>query len=224
MSTDRNRVSSEKSSPRRLRLLPREHGATVIWFSSLLLAFGTLQDVPRIPGVVVFVAVSLLVLVLIGRLTSGSIAMARLERNRTLLPVLSGLLTLIVPLGSLVMVGQLLLRVLAVWLVFVTYCSSGVVYTRDSVRSVLKEAPPTWISFSLSAVIIVVEVVTLNTINWLSIAALAIVVPLIVHRLVVQSLIQRRESSRVERIRGVGFAQAGNLIAAAILLALVSRL
>jgi hypothetical protein len=147
-----------------------------------------------------------------------------LERNRTLLPVLSALLTLIVPLGQIIMVGQLSLAVLAVWLIFMTYCSSGVVYTQDLVRSVLKQAPPTWTSFNLSAVVILSEVITLNAVNWLSIATVAIIVPLTVHRVVVLSLIQRKGSSNIERIRGVGFAQAGNLIVATIILALVSKL
>jgi len=220
----RNGLSSEKSSGRQMRLLPREHGATVIWFSSLLLAFGTLREPPWTPGVVVFLAASVLALVLIGRLTGGSIVIVRLEQNLILLPVLSGLLTLIVPLGQIVMVGHLSLPVLAAWLVFLTYCSSGVVYTRDLVRSMLKESPPTWTTFSLSAVFIVAEVVTLNAVNWLSIAAVTIIVPLTVHRVVVPSLIQRKGSSRVERIRRVGFVQTGNLTAATIILALVSKL
>ena len=223
-SADRNGLASEKSSRRRMRLLPREHGATVICLSSLLLAFGMLREPPSALGVVVFLAASVLALVLIGKLTSGSKVIARLERNPILLPVLSGLLTLIVPLGQIVMVGQLSLPVLACWLVFLTYCSSGVVYTRGLVRSVLKEAPPTWTSFVLSTIFIVAVVVTLSALNWLSIAAVAVLVPLTVHRAVVLLLIQRRGSSRVERIRGVGFAQAGNLIAAAIILAVVSRL
>lgn len=207
-----------------MRVLPREHGATVIWLASLLLAFGTLREPPWALGVVVFLAASVLALVLIGKLTSESKVIVRLERNLILLPVLSGLLTLIVPLGQIVMVGQLYFPVLADWLVFLTYCSSGVVYTRDLVRSVLKEAPPTWTSFNLSAVFIVSEVVTLSVVNWLSIATVAIIVPLTVHRVVVLSLIQRKGSSRIERIRGVGFAQAANLIAATIILALVSKL
>jgi hypothetical protein len=220
----RNGLSSEKSSGRQMRLLPREHGATVIWFSSLLLTFGALREAPWAPGVVVFLAASVLVLFLIGRLTSGSIVIVRLEQNLILLPVLSGLLTLIVPLGQIVMVGRLSLPVLAAWLVFLTYCSSGVAYTRDLVRSILKESPPTWTAFSLSAVFIVAEVVTLNAVNWLSIAAVTIIVPLTLHRVVVPSLIQRKGSSRVECIRRVGFTQAGNLIAATIILALVSKL
>ena len=205
----RNGLSSEKSSGRQMRLLPREHGATVIWFSSLLLTFGALREPPWAPGVVVFLAASVLVLVLIGRLTSGSIVIARLEQNLILLPVLSSLLTLIVPLGQIVMVGQLPLPVLAAWLVFLTYCSSGVAYTRDLVRSILKESPPTWTVFSLSAVFIVAEVVTLNALNWLPIAAVTIIVPLTLHRVVVPSLIQRKGSSKVERIREVGFTQPG---------------
>jgi len=205
-----------------MKLLPREHGATAIWFASLLLAFGTLRAPPWVPGVVVFLAISVLVLILTGRLTRGSKVILRLERNPTLLPVLSSLLTLIVPLAQIVIVGQLSLAVLAAWLVFLIYSSSGVVYTRGLVRSMLKEAPPTWTSFSLSAILIIVEVVALNSIRWLSIAALGVVVPLIVHRVVVLLLIRRKCSPRVERIRGVGFAQAGNLIAAAIILALIS--
>ena len=216
--------SSETSSRRQMRVLPREHGATAIWFSSVLLAFGMLRESPWTPSAIVFLAASVLALVVTARLTSGSIIIARLERSRTLLPVLSGFLTLIVPLGQIIMVGQLSLPVLTAWLVFLTYCSSGVVYTRDLVRSVLKEVSPTWTSFNLSAVLIVSEVVILNAVNWLSIATVTIMVPLTVHRVVALSLIQRKRSSKIERIRGVGFAQAGNLIAATIILALVSKL
>jgi hypothetical protein len=89
---------------------------------------------------------------------------------------------------------------------------------------VLKQAPPTWTSFNFSVVFIVCEVVTLNAVNWLSITAVTIILPLIVHRVVALSLIQRKGSSRIERIRGVGFAQAGNLITATIILALVTKL
>jgi hypothetical protein len=122
------------------------------------------------------------------------------------------------------MVGRLSIPVFAAWLVFLAYCSSGVVYARDLVRSVLKETPPGWTSFSLSAVFIVAVCVILNAVNWFSIAAVAIVVPLTVHRVVVLPFIHRKASSKVERIRQVGFSQAGNLITASIILALVSRL
>jgi len=207
-----------------MKLLPREHGASAIWFSSLLLSFGILRQPPWALGVVVFVAASLLTLIVTGRLTTRSKVIARLERNSTLLPILSSSLTLLVPLGQILMAGQLSLPVLAVWLVFLTYCSSGVVYTRDSVRSVLKEVPLTWTNFSRSAAIILAQVVTLSAAHWLSITAIAVVVPLSINRVIVLLLIQRRGLSKVERIRGVGFTQAGNLIAATIILDLVSRL
>jgi hypothetical protein len=66
--------------------------------------------------------------------------------------------------------------------------------------------------------------VTKSVLIWRSILALAIVVPLTVHRVVVLSVIKRKASSTVERIRSVGFVQTGNLIAATIILALVSKL
>jgi len=205
-------------------LLPREHGASAIWFSSLLLPFGTLRQPPWAAGVVVFLAVSMLALILPRTMTAHSKVIARLERNPALLPVLSSPLTLLAPLGQTLMTGQLTLPFLAVWLVFLTYCSSGIVYTRDSVRSVLKEAPLTWTSFILTAAIILAEVVVLSAGHWLSITAIAVLVPLSIHRVIVLLLAQRKDFSKIERIRGVGFSQAGNLIAATIILDLVSRL
>ncbi len=207
-----------------MRLLPREHGATSIWFPSLLLAFGTLKELPSIPGVITFLAASVLAIGLTARITGGSVAIVRLERNAILLSILSSLLTLIVPLGQIIMVGQLSISVFAIWIVFLAYCTLGVVYARDLVRSVLKETPPTWTTFSVSATFIVVAIVILNVINWLSIAAVVIVLPLTVHRFAILPLIRRKTSSKIERIREVGFTQAGNLIATAIILALVSKL
>ena len=207
-----------------MKLLPREHGASAIWFCSLLLAFGALRESPWVPGVVVFLAVSMLVLIVTGTLTTHSKVIARLERNPILLPILSSSLTLLVPLGQILMSGQLSLPILAVWLVFLTYCSSGVVYTRDSVRSVLKEASLKWTRFSLCAAIILTEVGILSAAHWLSITAITVVVPLSIHRVIVLRLTQQRGSSKLERIRGVGFTQAGNLIAATIILDLASRL
>ena len=207
-----------------MRLLPREHGATAIWFSSLLLAFGTLRKPTGVSGVIVFLVASVLVLTLTARITSSSVAIVRLERNATLLSVLSSLLTLIVPLGEIIMVGQLSIPVFAAWLVFLAYCSSGVVYARDLVRSVLKETPLRWTSFILSAVFIAAVVLVVNAASRLSIAAVAIVLPLTVHRVVAVPLIYRKASSRIERIREVGFSQAGNLMIASIILALVSKL
>ena len=207
-----------------MKLLPREHGATAIWFSSLLLAFGTLRKPPSISSVIVFIAASLLALTLTARITSGSIAIARLERNTTLLPVLSSILTLIVPLGHLVMVGKFSIPVLGVWLVFLAYCSSGVLYARDLVRSVLKDTPPKWTIFSLTSVFLLAVVLALNAVGMLSIVAATVIAPLAVHRVVIPRLTGRKLSSKVGRIRKVGFTQAGNLITATIILATVSRL
>ena len=207
-----------------MKLLPREHGATAIWFSSVLLAFGTLRELPWIPSVIVFLAASVFALGLTAKVTGGSVAIVRFERNVTLLPVLSSLLTLIVPLGQIIMVGQLSIPVLASWLVFVVYCASGVVYARDLVRSVLNETPPTWTIFSLSAAFIVAVVAILNVVNWSSFAAVAILVPLTVHRVIVVPLIRRTAPSKLQRIREVGFSQAGNLITATIILSIVSKI
>jgi hypothetical protein len=70
----------------------------------------------------------------------------------------------------------------------------------------------------------VAEVVALNAVSWVSMLAVAIIAPLIVHRVILLWLIQRKASSTVQRIRGVGFVQSGNLIVATIIIALVSKL
>jgi hypothetical protein len=120
--------------------------------------------------------------------------------------------------------GRFSIPIIAIWLVFLAYCSSGVLYARDLVRSVLKETPPRWTIFSLPMVLIVALVLILNAVTRLSIVALAIALPLTVHRILILPLIHRKASSKIERIRMVGFSQAGNLLTASLILALVSRL
>jgi len=220
----RKKPSSEAFSRKRMELLPREHGATAIWFSSLLLALGSLREPPSPLRALGFLAVAVLTLIFIAKLTSNSKSIARSERNSTLLPLFSGLVTLVAPLGQIMMTGWLSISGLATWLVFLAYCSTAAVYTRGLVRSVLRGTPAAWTAFIISAVLLVVEAVLLNMIAWLSIAAVAVVVPLIAHRIVVPRLAQREGLSRMSRIRIVGFAQAGSLLAATVILILVSRL
>jgi len=206
-----------------MKLLPKEHGASAIWFSSVIFALTALPKPPWFPGIVIFLVVSIIALVVTGRLTGGSKIIMRMERNAFLLPVLSSLLTLLVPVGQMLMVWQLSVQFLAIWIVFLTYCVSGVVYTRDMVRSVLKDSPLRWASFILSVALVTAEIVSLSAFDWLSLTAFAVVIPLMVHRIIVLLLMKRKDSSKIERIRAVGFTQAGNLVAAALILAWVLR-
>ncbi len=74
-------------------ILPREHGATVIWLSSLILALANLDEAPSAIGLAVFVTASVAALVLLAKLTGGSATVIRIERNIILLPILFPLVT-----------------------------------------------------------------------------------------------------------------------------------
>ena len=58
-----------------MAILPREHGATVIWLASLILALATLDETPSAVGLVVFVTASVVALLLLTQLTGGSATM-----------------------------------------------------------------------------------------------------------------------------------------------------
>src|SRR3990170_6658657 len=125
-----------------MRVLPREHGATVIWLASLVLALGAITATPSPVRLAAFVTAAVLALLFLARLTSGSVAVMRMERHAVLLPALSGFLTLVVPAGELVVLGRLTPPVLAAWLLFATYTVAGVVLTRAGVRAILKRRTP----------------------------------------------------------------------------------
>ncbi len=207
-----------------MRLLPREHGATASWFASVLLAFLVLPGWPPILPGVGFACAALLALVLLGALTGRSAVVMRLERNPMLLPALSSPLTLIVPFGYLVMAGPLTLTIVSVWLVFLVYTATGIVYTGDAVRAVLKETAPGWGLLLASAGVLGVEAAVLAGLGWVSPAAVAVLAPLFVHRLAIPTRGSSSHVPKARRIRIVGVAESANLIAAAVVLAWASRL
>ena len=208
-----------------MRVLPREHGATVIWLSSLIIALATLDEAPSVIGLAAFVTASVAALVLLAKLTGGSAAVMRIERNIVLLPILSGLLTLIVPLGHVLMLGQLSKSILAVWFLFLTYTVAGVVYTRIAVRAVLGRTKSSLATCMIPvSFILVAEVAVLSAIGWLHSAAAIIVGPSLFWWLAITSLSESEASSRTGIVRRVGIMQSANMIAVSIILAVVSRL
>ncbi len=207
-----------------MRLLPREHGATAIWLASVVLAFLILPEVPGLLPTAAFVGLCLAALLLVAALTGRSAVLIRLERNPNLLPALSSPLTLIVPLGHLIMAGLLTRTVVAAWLVFLAYTATGIVYTGDAVRAVLRDAHPNLRLLAASAVLLAAESAAFAALGWLSIASLAVLAPLLAHRLAIRSRPSSESAPKVRRIRNLGMAESANLLAAAAILALVARL
>ena len=207
-----------------MRLLPREHGATAIWLASVVFAFLILPTVPSLLAGVAFVAACLAALLLVAALTGRSSVVLRLERNPNLLPALSSPLTLIVPFGYLIMAGPLSLTVLAAWLVFLIYTATGIVYTGDAVRAVLKDKPPIARLLVASAVLLAAESAVFAVLGWLSLASVAVLVPLLAHRLAGRTRLSPESAPKARRIRTLGRAVSANLLAGAAILALASCL
>jgi len=208
-----------------MRVLPREHGATVIWLASLVLALASLAATPSLVRLAAFLAAAVIALVLLGRFTASSVAVMRMERDAVLLPVLSGLLTLVVPAGELAMLGRSSPPILAAWLLFATYTMAGVVLTRVGVRAILKRRTPAMAGgVLLVAAVVAAEAVAVHWLGWLDIASVAILVPLVVYWRGIVRLSRSEETPRTRVVRRVGFAQSGNVVAVAVILAVVLRL
>ncbi len=208
-----------------MRILPREHGATAIWLASFILAFATLSGPPPLAGLAAFIIISVLALLVLGQITGSSTELMRLERNRVVLPMASGSLTMIVPLASLVMAGRLPTTILAVWLMFLTYTVGGVAYTQAAVRAIKRREPPALAVYILPiSSALIIEAVVLEMAGWLHVASVAVVVPLYLHWLAVRKPPRSGDVPMGKIIRGVGFKQMANMIAVTVILAVVARL
>jgi hypothetical protein len=149
----------------------------------------------------------------------------RMERHPVLLPVLSGLLTIAVPAGELVVLGQISPPVLAAWMMFATYTVGGVVLTRSGVRAILKRrAPEVAREVALVAVLVAAEALAANALGWLHLASVGVLVPLVAYWRGIVRLSRSDETPRTRVVRRVGFAQSANMIAVAVILAAVLRL
>ena len=220
--TGRTEREDQSLSKGPMRWFPREHGATVIWVASLLLAFALLRARPSLSGSLLYVGIALVALVILARLTRGSVMLARLERHPVLLPALSASLTVLVPLGQLLMVDRLSPSVVSAWLVFLTYVAAGVVITREMVRAVLKGPTSTGTGVAGAGTILGIEGAGFALVHWLSPVALTVLVPWTLQRWYVARRTQDDRVPRVRRIRIIGLTQSASLVAAAILLAIAS--
>lgn len=172
-----------------------------------------------------FLAGAVLALVLLARVTGGSVAVMRMERDPILLPVLSGLLTALIPLGELLMFSRLTPPVLSVWAIFATYTMAGVVLTRVAVRAVLgRKAPRMATGILLVSAVVAVEAVVVHTAGWMHVSAVLVLLPLALFWRKAEVVARPSERPLAGRIRSIGFAQSGSMFAAAAILAIVPRL
>ena len=208
-----------------MRILPREHGATAIWFSSLVLTMATTVELPSPAALLVFAIVALSILIVLGRLTRSSATLIKIERNRIILPVVSGFLTLLVLLGHWILTYQLPREIFATWILFTTYTVAGVAYTQATVRAVKGRRSPALTTYMIPlTVVMVIESVLFDIWGWLNILSLMLLAPLYATWFSINISSERDGVPMGRMIRGLGFRQTANMIAAAVILAVVARL
>ncbi len=208
-----------------MRLLPREHGATIIWLSATICAVATLPAMPSPVHLLFFIGASILFLVFIGFITSNSKVVMRMERNRVVLLLTSGLLSLIIPFGHLIMFWQITMRVMAIWLLFAIYTAIGVVYIQEAVRAFRNRRRPVLAVFVVSGTAIyVIVAITLHFIGWLNVVSVAAVIPLFVLWLWMRRWVPPEGLPKVRIVKKIGLRQTANMLAFTFVLAVLSWL
>ncbi len=208
-----------------MKLLPREHGATVIWFVSVLASILTITVLPSPMLLILFFIVSIAVLLSAGQLTSHSHTLVRVQRNRLFLPILSSSLTLIMPLGELIMFGALSERVLAFWLLLFTYTIVSVSLIQMKVQGLLKGEVVSSKHIVVPGLIaLVAEGLLLASAKIIHPAVIFSITPLLVTWIYLSRRRVGETGSRVKTIRRVGFQQTGNMIAFIAILSIITRL
>ena len=208
-----------------MKILPREHGATVIWFVSVLASILVITALPSPAFLILFLAVSTVVLLSAGQLTSHSRTLVRIQRNRFFLPILSSSLTLIMPLGELIMFGSLSARVLVAWLLLFTYTVVSVSLIQLKVQGFLKGKEVSSKGIVVPGLAVLAgEGVLLASAGIMHPAVILSLTPLLVMWIYLSRRRVEEKSNRVKMIKRVGFQQTGNMIAFILILAIVTRL
>jgi hypothetical protein len=206
-----------------MRLLPREHGATVIWACSVMLAFAALPALPAPLPALAFLALALVVLLAVSAATFGSRAVRRLERHGTLLPAASGALTALFPAGHGVMAGTLAPPVAGAWILFLGTTVLEVSLARAVVRGLLgKPAVPPW-RLAPAFAALAATAIALVLLRVLPAAALASLAP--VPALAIS--LRLRPPSRHPRasgVRDVGLRMSASLLAFVVVVVAALRL
>jgi len=207
-----------------LTILPREHGATMIWLSATLLAFATLPEAPPALPAGLFLALSATALLALGAATRASRAILRLERSRTVLPALAGGLTLLTPAGHLAMTGGLAASIAGTWGVFYGSTVLTVAFAQEVVRGVLGSAAPRPARFLVPGLLgLSAATLALGSFHVLPLAALLLIAPLLVLWSSIW-LLPPAGSTRKAQIRAVGFRLTGSMAAFIVLASIVVRL
>lgn len=140
---------------------------------------------------------------------------------------MSGGLTLIMPLGYIIMLGTVTMKILAVWLLLLTYTVVSITLIQGKVQGLLqgKESSSSHIVL-LGLTVFIVESLLLFSSGVLHLAILLSLAPLLFMWLYLKRLnvLEVYPDFKIKVIRKIGFQQTGNMIAFVLMLAILSRL
>jgi hypothetical protein len=118
------------------KYLPREHGASVIWLSSMILLI-SLSELTNPFQIILTIVFSLAVLEFIALISRRSYSIILAEKNPLFLILLSGSVTLIVPIGFYLITNHFLIKTAVTWLLLFTYTTLNVFLSQRSVQNIL---------------------------------------------------------------------------------------
>jgi len=210
-----------------VKILPREHGATVIWFASILTAFLTMSTYPSVLNILIFLSVSFAILILIAQMTSFSLMIIQMQLNEFILPIITGLLTSITILGYYIMFETVSTKNLGIWLLLLTFTIISVTLVQKEVQGLLrmKENPISHIVI-LGLGVFSVEFIFIISIGLMHPSIILSIAPLISMWIYLKRnhMAKSNTNSKVKIIRGIGYFQSWNVIIFVLILSVLSRL
>ena len=213
-------MSTSKSITQSLsNFLPREHGATVIWLSSTILALFSSCVINDYVRLTLFLFASISILKIVAVIGRSNTALIQAERNPVFLIILSSILTLIMPFGNFLISNSFSMNVFPIWLLFLIYTLINVIYIRINVRRILLNEPkPLFPLMVLSLIlfstfdIFFILIYLVNQVAMLSI-------PLLVATFILVAIVGRRPTAlKLVKVKRIGIIQFINMLLFVIIL------
>ena len=213
-------MSTSKSIAKSIsNFLPREHGATVIWFSSTILALISSCEINDYTRLILFLFASISILKIVAVIGRSNTALIQAERNPVFLLILSGILTLILPFGNFFISNSFSMNVFPIWLLLLIYTLINVVYIRINVRRILFNEPkPLFSLMVLSLISFSFSDIFLILIYWVNqVAVLSI--PLLIATFILVAIVCRRPTElKLVKVKRIGIIQFVNMLLLIIIL------
>ena len=210
-----------------MKTFPREHGATIIWFASILTTFLTMSTYPSILNILFFLFFSFTILILIAQITRLKLIITQMQLNWLILPIITSLLTSITILGYYIMFETVSTKNLSVWFLLFTFTFISVTLVQKEVQGILqvKKNPISHIIF-LGVGVFSVEFIVIIIFRLMNPAIILSITPLISMWIYLKRthLNKLNTDSKVKKIRRIGLFQSLNVILFVLILAVIYRL